>query len=92
MMGVFIFATQSLQGGIYTLFIKLLIVAGGLYRLTNPPRFVKSMTGDKTDILDSIEGGKATFKATKKILLFKDRRFDPVKKFAGKLVKWKNKP
>ncbi|MBT2730487.1 hypothetical protein J7E63_27045 [Bacillus sp. ISL-75] len=91
MMGIFIFTTQSLQGGIYTLSIKLLIVCGGLYRLSNPPRFVKSMTGDKTDILDSIEEGKASFKATKRILLLKDRKFDPVKKFAGKLVKWKNK-
>jgi hypothetical protein len=92
MMGIFIFATQSMQGGIYTLFIKLLIVAGGLYRLANPPRFVTKMTGDKKDLLDSFEEGRDAFKSTKKILLFKDKKFNPVKKFAGNLVKWKNKP
>ncbi|MEH7374060.1 hypothetical protein [Neobacillus drentensis] len=92
MMGIFIFATQSLQGGIYTLFIKLLIVAGGLFRLANPPKFVAKMTGDKKDIFDSFDEGKDAFKATKKILFFKDKKLNPVKKFAGKLVKWKNKP
>lgn len=92
MMGIFIFATQSMQGGLYTLVVKLLIVAGGLFRLSNPPKFVTRMTGDKKDIFDSVEDGVDNFKSIKKILMFKDKKFNPVKKFAGKLMKWKDKP
>jgi hypothetical protein len=60
LMGIFIFSTQSIQGGLFTLIIKLLIVAGGLWRLSNPPRFVSSMTGDKSDIFDSYDEGKSS--------------------------------
>jgi hypothetical protein len=92
MLGIFIFATQSVHGGIYTLFIKLLIVAGGLYRLSNPPKFVKAMIGPKSDVLDAMHEGKGMLKNTRKMLLFQDIKFNPVKKFYRKVIKWKNKP
>lgn len=92
MLGVFIFGTQSVQGGIYALFIKLLIVAGGLYRLSNPPKFVKTMTGPKSDVLDAMDEGKGMLKNTRKILLFQDKKFNPVRNLYRKVIKWKNKP
>lgn len=74
LMGIFIFSTQSLQGGIITLIIKLLIVIGGLLRLSNPPRFVTSLTGDKTDLFDQYDEGKSTLKDIYDTLTFKNFR------------------
>jgi hypothetical protein len=77
LMGIFIFSTQSIQGGIFTLILKLLIVAGALWRLSNPPRFVSHLTGDKSDIFDSYDEGKSTFKDIYDTLTLKN--FRPVK-------------
>lgn len=77
LMGIFIFSTQTLQGGIFTLTIKLLIVTGGLFRLSNPPRFVSSMTGEKSDLFDSYDEGKSALKDIYNTLTFKN--FRPIK-------------
>jgi hypothetical protein len=74
LMGIFIFSTQGIQGGLFTLIIKLLIVAGGLLRLLNPPNFVTRMTGDKSDVFDQYDEGKNTLKETWDILTFKNFR------------------
>jgi hypothetical protein len=74
LMGIFIFSTQSIQGGITALIIKLLIVMGGLLRLSNPPRFVSSMTGSKSDIFDSYDEGKSTLKDIYNTLTLKNFR------------------
>jgi hypothetical protein len=74
LMGIFIFSTQSIQGGITALIIKLLIVMGALWRLSNPPRFVSTMTGDKSDIFDSYDEGKSTLKDIYDTLTLKNFR------------------
>lgn len=73
-MGLFIFSTQSLHGGIFTLVIKLLIVTGGLIRMANPPRFVSKLTGDKSDMFDQYDEGKNTLKDIYNTLTFKNFR------------------
>jgi hypothetical protein len=74
LMGIFIFSTQSMQGGIFTLIVKLLIVVGGLLRMANPPRVVSNMTGDKADIFDQWDEGKGTLKDIYNTLTFKNFR------------------
>jgi hypothetical protein len=74
LMGIFIFSTQSVQGGIFTLIVKLLIVVGGLLRMANPPRIVSNMTGDKADIFDQWDEGKGTLKDIYNTLTFKNFR------------------
>lgn len=73
-MGIFIFSTQSIHGGIFTLIIKLLIVIGGLIRMNNPPRFVSSKTGDKSDIFDEYDKGKNSIKDIYNTITFKNFR------------------
>ena len=74
LMGIFIFSTQSIQGGIFTLIVKLLIVIGGLTRLSNPPQFVARMTGSKSDVFDQYDEGKNTLKDIYNTLTFKNFR------------------
>jgi hypothetical protein len=74
LMGIFIFSTQSLQGGMFTLIIKLLIVAGGLVRMSNPPKFVTNMTGDKSDVFDEYDKTKDTYKQIYDTVTFKNFR------------------
>lgn len=63
MMGIFIFATQGLTGGIITLAIKLLIVLGGLQRLCNAPMFIMRMAdGHGEDVFDMWDGFKKSYK------------------------------
>jgi hypothetical protein len=74
LIGIFIFSTQAIKGGIFTLIIKLLVVAGGLLRLLNPPSFVTRMTGDKSDIFDQYDEGKNTIKDVYNTLTLKNFR------------------
>ena len=74
LMGIFIFSTQSIQGGFFTLIIKLLVVAGGLLRLLNAPTFVTRLTGDKSDIFDQYDEGKNSLKDVYNTLTFKNFR------------------
>lgn len=82
LMGVFIFATQGIQGGIFTLIVKLLIVAGGLVRMSNPPRFVTNQTKDPGDIKV-----KSTFKGMYDTITFK--KFKPTEFIKGKMAEAK---
>jgi hypothetical protein len=84
-MGIFIFSTQSIHGGIFTLIIKLLIVIGGLIRMNNPPRFVSSKTGDKSDIFDEYDKGKNSIKDIYNTVTFKN--FRPTQFFKNKQEK-----
>ena len=62
LLGVFIFGTRSLTGG-WGLIFKLLIVAGGMWRMLNPPRIVQSMvSGDGKDVFDMYDDYKGGFK------------------------------
>jgi hypothetical protein len=63
-----------MQGGIFTLIVKLLIVIGGLLRMANPPRIVSNMTGDKADVFDQWDEGKGTFKDIYNTVTFKNFR------------------
>jgi hypothetical protein len=85
LMGILIFTTQSIQGGFFTLIIKIVLVLGGLWRLSNPPRFVTAMTDNKSDILDMYDEGKDTFKTVLNTITF--RNFRPVKFLKNKLKK-----
>jgi hypothetical protein len=79
LMGIFIFSTQSMQGGIFTLVVKLLIVTGGLIRMANPPQFVSKMTGDKSDVFDQYDEGKNTLRDIWETVTFQN--FRPTKYF-----------
>jgi hypothetical protein len=83
LMGIFIFTTQTIQGGFFTLIVKLVLVLGGLWRLSNPPRIVTSMTDNKSDIFDMYDEGKDTFKTVLDTITFKN--FRPVKFIKNKL-------
>jgi hypothetical protein len=88
-MGIFIFATQSIHGGIFTLIIKLLIVIGGLMRLSNPPRFVTQLTGDQTDIFDEYDKTKTTLKGLYDTITLKNLK--PTNFIKNKLADSQNK-
>jgi hypothetical protein len=82
LMGIFIFSTQSIQGGIFTLIIKVIIVIAALNRLSSPPQFIKRMTDTGSDIVDEYDKTKGTFKDMYNALTFKN--FRPVKFFKKK--------
>lgn len=65
LMGVFIYGTRFITGDFMTILIpKALIVLGCLYRLANPPQFIKSMTDSGDDIVDMGSGVVKTMKNT----------------------------
>lgn len=75
-MGVFIFGTQSISYG-WMLIVKLVIVAGGMWRLLNPPRIVLALTsGDSKDVVDMYDDYKKGFLQVKDIVTF--NKFRPV--------------
>lgn len=75
LMGIFIFSTQSIQGGILTILFKLLIVCGGLWRMVNPPRFVTTLAdGSGSDIFDMYDNQKKSFKNVVDTLTLKNFR------------------
>ncbi|MBD1379184.1 hypothetical protein [Metabacillus arenae] len=51
LLGIFIFGTRNMVDG-GGLFLKLGIALGGLYRLANPPQFIKSKLDNGDDIFD----------------------------------------
>ena len=64
-MGVFIFGTQNMTAG-WGLILKLAIVAGGMWRMLNPPRIVKELTsGDSRNVFDMANDYKKGFKKVK---------------------------
>jgi hypothetical protein len=74
LMGIFIFSTQSIQGGIFTLIIKIIIVIAALNRLSSPPQFIKRMTDTGSDVFDEYDKTKTTFKDMYNTLTFKNFR------------------
>jgi hypothetical protein len=74
LMGVFIFTTQSIHGGIFTLICKVVLILGGLTRLANPPSFVTRLTGDKGDIFDEYDKTKNSLTTVWDTLTFKNFR------------------
>jgi hypothetical protein len=73
-MGILIFGLGAIKGGIFTLFIRLLLTFGGLMRLANPPSFVTRMTGDKSDLIDSYDNTKNTLKNIRDTLTLRNLR------------------
>jgi hypothetical protein len=61
LMGIFIFSTQAIQGGFFTLIIKTIIVIAALNRLAHPPQFVSRMTDKGSDVFDEYDKTKKTF-------------------------------
>jgi hypothetical protein len=74
LMGIFIFSTQSIQGGIFTLIIKIIIVIAALNRLSSPPQFIKRMTDTGSDVFDEYDKTKTTFKDMYNTLTLKNFR------------------
>ncbi|MED3912840.1 hypothetical protein P4597_27545 [Peribacillus simplex] len=65
LMGVFIYGTRFMTGGFFEVLIfKMLITLGSLYRLANPPNFVKRMTDNGEDVVDMGTNYFNTFKRT----------------------------
>lgn len=69
-MTLFIFGTRNITGG-DGLLIKLLIIVGGLWRMLNPPRIVKSSTDVGSDVIDTYNDYKGTFKKARNNIAFK---------------------
>jgi hypothetical protein len=100
LMGIFIFSTQSIQGGFFTLIIKVIICIAGLNRLAHPPNFVKRMTDTGTDVFDEYDKTKATFtdmyntltlKNFRPTQFFKKKAEDKMKKVASLRKKHKRR-
>jgi hypothetical protein len=60
-LGVFIFSTQAIQGGILVIISKLVILIAGIHRMVNPPRIVTALAGGKEDVFDVYDDYKKTF-------------------------------
>lgn len=74
LLGVFIFGTRTMTSG-WELIFKLLIVAGGMWRMLNPPRIVRSMVaGDEKDVFDLYDDYKGAFRDIKDTLTLKKFR------------------
>ena len=87
-MGVFIFATQNMTG--WSLILKLAIVAGGMWRMLNPPKIVNVLTsGDSKDVFDMYHDYKTGFKQVKDT--FKFKQFRPLVSSIGNSLKRFNK-
>lgn len=88
LIGIFIFGTRDMVSG-WGLIIKLLIVAGGLWRMLNPPRIVTSLTsgGDVTGMYSDYKNG---FRQVVDTLTFKKFRPTTIAK-NGLLNKVKSK-
>lgn len=82
LMGIFIFSTQAIQGGIFTLIIKIIIVIAALNRLAHPPQFINRMINNGSDVFDEYDKTKKTFTDLKDTLTFKN--FRPVQFFKKK--------
>jgi hypothetical protein len=74
LMGIFIFSTQAIQGGFFTLIIKTIIVIAALNRLAHPPQFVSRMTDKGSDVFDEYDKTKKTFTDMYNTVTFKNFR------------------
>lgn len=73
LMGVFIYGTRFMTGGFFEVLIfKFLITLGSLYRLANPPQFVKRMTDNGEDVVDMGANYARTIKRTFDTVTFKN--------------------
>lgn len=73
LMGIFIFGTANIVTG-SGLLIKLLIIIGGLFRVANPPSFVKYKLDTGNDIIDTTKETTQTFKHIRNLVTFKGVR------------------
>jgi hypothetical protein len=74
LMGIFIFSTQSITGGFFTLVVKTIIVIAALNRLAHPPQFIKRMTDNGSDVFDEYDKTKKTFTDMFNTVTFKNFR------------------
>lgn len=85
LMGIFIFSTQAIQGGMFVMICKLLVVLGGLYRLCNPPRMVTQLAdGGSDDVMDMYNHYKKSFLDVKDTLTGK--KFTQPSNFIGGII------
>jgi hypothetical protein len=75
-MGVFIFSTQSITGGLFVIISKMLLVIGGLHHMINPPRMITALAGRGEDIFDVYDDYKKNFNTIKDTVTLK--KFRPV--------------
>lgn len=64
LMGVFIYGTRFMTGGMEVIFFKLLVTLGCLHRLGSPPNFVKRLTDNGEDVVGMGTSFFNTFKRT----------------------------
>lgn len=73
LMGVFIYGTRFMTGGFFEVLVfKQLVVLGALYRLGNPPNFVKRLTDNGGDVVGMGTNFFNTFRRTYDTLTFKN--------------------
>jgi hypothetical protein len=74
LMGIVIFTTGAVHGGIFTLIIKTILIIAALNKLTHPPQFIKRMTDTGGDVFDEYDKTKATFKDIYETITFQNFR------------------
>lgn len=74
LMGIFLYGARFISADMWV--IKILIVLGALYRIANPPNFVKSYTRGEQDIVGLFDSYKKTFTGVYETLSFK--KFKPL--------------
>lgn len=83
-MGIFIFGTRNIvTGGAF--FLKVIVVIGGLYRLSNPPQFIQSKLDDGDDTIQTGMKMYKTFSNVKDTITFKN--YTPLNILKKKLIK-----
>jgi hypothetical protein len=71
-MGVFVFSTQSITGGLFTIVAKAILVCAGIHRMVNPPRIVTALAGGQEDVFDVYNDYKKTFNNIKDTVTLKN--------------------
>lgn len=85
-MTIFIFATQYITDG-DGLFFKLLIIAGGLFRILNPPSIIKPKLDRESNIVDLVKDYKKTF-TTAKNTIQHPININPIKNGVKRYISW----
>lgn len=84
--GLFMFLTKSMTGGWEMLF-RILIVAGGFWRMSTPPRFVKNMMNRSQDSIGDVSKAFKTMFTLKALNLTTPTGW--AKAIGGKIIKLK---
>lgn len=81
LMGIFLYGARFITGAWE---IKVLIILGGLYRIANPPNFIKSYTRGEDDVVGMFDSYKKAFSGIYSTVMFKN--FKPLNFYRSQKV------